>query len=88
VPRRRRYTDDELRLAVERADGIADAPRLLGRVPPGGNYETFRRRVRELQLDTSHFSGRVGARVLEDRWSRLGASPRSSKSTRRIQRTG
>jgi hypothetical protein len=58
VPKRRRYTDDKLRLAVERADGIADALRLLGRVPPGGNYETFRRRVRELQLDTSHFSGK------------------------------
>ena len=59
MPRKRRYTDEELRLAVARADGIADALRRLGRVPRGGNYETFRRRVRELHLDTSHFSGKA-----------------------------
>lgn len=58
MPKKRRYSDDELRLAVERACGIADALRLLGVVPRGGNYETFRRRVRLLQLDTTHFNGK------------------------------
>jgi hypothetical protein len=41
MPKKRRYSDDELRLAVERACGIADALRLLSVVPRGGNYETF-----------------------------------------------
>jgi hypothetical protein len=66
MPKKRRYSDDELRLAVERACGIADALRLLGVVPRGGNYETFRRRVRYSNwirpISMAKGGGRVRAR--------------------------
>jgi hypothetical protein len=68
MPKERRYSDEELRLAVERADGIAHALRLLGVVPRGGNYETFRRRVRALQLIRPTPLARDGGRVLAGQW--------------------
>jgi 5-methylcytosine-specific restriction endonuclease McrA len=58
MSRRTSYTDAQLRDAVEHATSIADLLRLVGLVPRGGNYETIRRKIRELQLDTSHFVGK------------------------------
>lgn len=56
-PRPRRYTDEELAEAVERSASIAQTLRLLGVRPAGGNYATVKRRIQQLELDTSHFTG-------------------------------
>jgi hypothetical protein len=53
----RRWSDDELRLAVASSHGYASTLRQLGLVPAGGNYDLLKKRIRELRLDTSHFLG-------------------------------
>jgi hypothetical protein len=54
---RRRWTDEQLRAAVRASHSYAGVIRRLGLVPAGGNYDQVQRRIRELVLDTSHFTG-------------------------------
>lgn len=56
-PRERRYTDDQLRDAVATSFSYASTLRKLGVRPAGGNYEIVKKRIEELDLDTSHFRG-------------------------------
>jgi hypothetical protein len=59
-PRRsRRWTDDDLRSAVEGAASVHDVIRKLGYVPSGGTFRNVVAHIRRLELDTSHF-GDVG----------------------------
>ena len=53
----RRWSDDQLREAVSKSHGIAATIRALGLVPAGGNYQHVKRRIAELAIDTSHFTG-------------------------------
>ncbi len=53
----RRWTDDMLRSAVAGSRSVAGVLRGIGLVPAGGNYDQVQRRIRELGLDTSHFTG-------------------------------
>lgn len=55
--RRARWTDEELVSAVAESRSFAQTIRMLGLAPAGGNYDTVQRRVRELGLDTAHFTG-------------------------------
>lgn len=53
------YSEYELRAAVARSRSYRQVLIRLGLSPAGGgSYETLKRRVAALQLDTSHFSGR------------------------------
>jgi hypothetical protein len=52
-----RWTDEELREAVTSSLSVAGTIRALGLVPAGGNYDQIQRRIRELTIDTSHFTG-------------------------------
>jgi hypothetical protein len=53
------WSDEELRNAVAISRSYAQAISKLGLVPAGGNYDQVRRRVHELQLDTTHFQGQA-----------------------------
>jgi hypothetical protein len=53
----RRYTDVQLKQAVEHSYTMRAVLQELGLKPVGGNYETVAKRIRELGLDTSHFLG-------------------------------
>lgn len=53
--RRTSWTDDELCAAVASSHNYAQTIRKLGLIPAGGNYDHVRARIRELDLDTSHF---------------------------------
>jgi predicted RNA-binding Zn-ribbon protein involved in translation (DUF1610 family) len=53
----RRYTDEQLKAAVESSYTMRAVLQELGLKPLGGNYETVEKRIRELGLDTSHFLG-------------------------------
>ena len=57
VKRRTRWSDDDLRAAVSASTSFAATLRGLGLVPAGGNYVQVQRRIKELALDTSHFTG-------------------------------
>ncbi|GAB4319687.1 MAG: hypothetical protein Kow00117_09330 [Phototrophicales bacterium] len=54
---RYRYNEDTLRQAVADSYSYAQVLKLLGIKPAGGNYETLKRRIEQLQIDTSHFRG-------------------------------
>lgn len=57
-PRRStKWTDEELRNAVSSSRSFAQTIRALGLIPEGGNYRHVQRRVDELDIDTSHFTG-------------------------------
>lgn len=62
--RRRRWTDDQLLLAVREARSMADACRRLGLSPKGGNRFTVAARVQALGLPTDHWTGQGWRRGL------------------------
>ena len=51
------YTKNDVIKAVAESKSIAGVLRLLDLRPIGGNYKTIHRYVKELNLDTSHFTG-------------------------------
>ena len=53
----RRWSDKELTKAVRSSRSIRNVIRLLGLIPAGGNYTQITQRIRELKLNTSHFTG-------------------------------
>jgi len=54
-----RWSNEELREAVKSSRSIAQTIRALGLVAAGGNYDHVQRRIRELELDISHFTGQA-----------------------------
>lgn len=55
--RTRRYTDDQLTVAVAKSRSLRQTLLSLGIRPEGGNYRTIRREIKRLNLCTSHFTG-------------------------------
>ena len=55
----RKYSDRQFIEAVRRAKSIRQALTLLGLKEAGGNYATVHRRIKELNLDTSHMTGQI-----------------------------
>ena len=53
-----RYTKKEFLQAIRKSLSIAEALRNLNLAPVGGNYATVHRKIKELNLDTSHMTGR------------------------------
>ena len=53
--RRPRFTDDEAREAIAAADSWAEALRLLGMRPAGGNHKTIQKWAARLNIPTDHF---------------------------------
>ena len=56
--RRYSYTEQDVANAVAASFSYAEVLRKLGVRPAGGNYDTIKRLVRNLELDTTHFTGR------------------------------
>ena len=54
---RRKWTDEQLIQAIQENQSIAGVITQLGLKPAGGNYATINNKIKELQLDTSHFTG-------------------------------
>jgi hypothetical protein len=61
----RRWTDDQLGDAVATSRSVRSTIKKLGLVPAGGNYDQVQRRIRELALDISHFTGTAWSRGLK-----------------------
>ena len=56
-PRERRYNEEDLKEAVATSFSLAEVLRKLNLRAAGGNYDLLRRRIKEFNLDTSHFTG-------------------------------
>lgn len=55
---KRQYTEDLIRDAVKKSISVAETCRSLGiHRPSGGSYELIRNRIKEYNIDTSHFLG-------------------------------
>ena len=54
---RSKYTKDDLEKAVKENYSIAGVCRALHIAPVGGNYRTIHLKIKEYNLDTSHFTG-------------------------------
>lgn len=53
------YSENDLRKAVKESFSIRQVLNKLGLKEAGGNYETTKRRIKNLNIDTSHFTGQL-----------------------------
>lgn len=60
VPRSksRKWKDSDLLLHVKGSKSISQVIIKLGLIPAGGNYNSVKTRIQELQINTSHFTGK------------------------------
>lgn len=58
MAKKRSWTDEELVVAVRVSKSYRNVLILLGLIPAGGNYEHVQNRVKILDLDISHFTGK------------------------------
>jgi hypothetical protein len=59
IPKKRRSSDEELIEIVAASYSFAEVLRKLDVRPAGGNYAVLKQRIKELGLDTSHFTGKL-----------------------------
>ena len=57
MPNKRSWTDEQLVMAVETSLSYRSVLIKLGLIPAGGNYAQLKSRIKELKLDTEHFTG-------------------------------
>lgn len=58
MPKRRSWTDEQLIEAAKAEKSVRAVLNRLSLVPAGGNYAQVKRRIDELAIDTSHFTGK------------------------------
>ena len=56
---KRKWTDEQFIEAVKTSLSYAEVMRKIGLKPAGSNYDTVKRKISELSLDTSHMTGMV-----------------------------
>lgn len=52
-----KYSDEQFTQIVKESYSITDVIRKLGLKVAGSNYDTVKRKIKQLNLDTSHFTG-------------------------------
>lgn len=57
MPQKRKYTDEQFITAVTNAYSVREVLETLNLNSTGGNYVLFWKRVKQLQVNTSHFKG-------------------------------
>ena len=72
--RKRRYTDEELILAVSDSISISSVLREIGLSLSGGNHRSIKSLIKEMNLDISHFTGQAHMKGHRNKWS-LAAKP-------------
>lgn len=53
----KKYNDEQFIDAVKNSLSMAEVMRTLGLFVGGSNYDTVRRKIKELNLDITHFTG-------------------------------
>jgi hypothetical protein len=54
---RYKFTEEQIKNAVQQSLSIANVCRVLGIRPCGGNYKTLHHKIKTWNIDTSHFTG-------------------------------
>lgn len=60
-----KYTDNDLKNAVLCSRSIAQVLEKIGLVPAGGNYSSIKKKIKDLNLDISHFTAQAWRKGLE-----------------------
>lgn len=55
---KRKWNNEQFIDAVANNKSVAGVIKALGLIPAGGNYATVNNKIKELNLDTSHFTGK------------------------------
>lgn len=55
----RNYSDEDIREKTKEVKSIAGLLTALGLVPKGGNYAQIKNKLKSLNIDTSHWTGRA-----------------------------
>lgn len=74
--KRKKWTDEQFILAVKTSLSYAEVIRKLNLKPAGSNYDTVKRKIKELNLSISHMTGQ--------RWN-IGKRYRNIKISQPIQ---
>jgi hypothetical protein len=69
MPRRRRYTDEDIIDAVRGCVSIRQVLKILGLSPTGANYKGMHENYCRLGLDTTHFTGQGHLKGKHHDWS-------------------
>lgn len=69
MPRKRNYTDDDVRKVVSKNQSIRACLAELGLKPSGGNYKCFKKRIKDLDIDDSHFTGQGHLKGKTHKWT-------------------
>jgi hypothetical protein len=87
----RKYTEQELKLAVKKSYSYAQTLKLLNIVPCGGNYLILKKAISYFNLDTSHFTfqlwnkgKKIGARKPIEKYLNNEISITSNKLKKRL----
>lgn len=66
--REKKWTNDDFTEAVKNSYSYAEVLRQLGLKPAGSNYDMVKRKIKELEIDTSHMTGQLWSKgkKLED----------------------
>jgi hypothetical protein len=86
---RRKYTDEQLRLAVTRSRNMRELLISLGLAPRGGNYESMWQRLRGLGIDATHLtvSTRLGRALRSCTDEEIAAALAQSRSLAGVLRS-
>lgn len=58
MPRKRRWSNEQLQEAVKESFSFRDVISRLGLIPAGGNYQQVQSTIKEMDIDVSHFTGK------------------------------
>ena len=66
---KRRYTDKQLMEAIDTSLSIRSVLQKIGLLPTGGNYQSIKKRVKILNLDITHFTGKGHLKNKQHGWA-------------------
>lgn len=50
---------EKIKLAIESSNSLSQVIKKLSKVPAGGNYQTLHKFIKDYNIDTSHFTGKL-----------------------------
>ena len=63
--KKRSWSNEQLKKAVKESWSIRNVIKLIGLRPTGGNYDQVKKYIKEYNLNTSHFTGKVWNRGMK-----------------------
>lgn len=58
MPKKQSWTNEDLYKAVAKSTSVRQVIKHLGLIPAGGNYNQVQRRIKDLDIETTHFHGK------------------------------